>query len=83
MKTSFRKLFLAPLVVLVLASFALTPMDAAVRSAGAGAGVVALALAPAVAVVAVVPPGRTCNPTTAGPMRAPTMNAAAASTMST
>ena len=38
MKSSFTKLFLAPLVVLVLASFALTPMDAAFARGGGGGG---------------------------------------------
>ena len=48
MKKSFSKLFLAPLTVLVLASFAMAPVAEAARS-------VAVAVAAAAAVVALVP----------------------------
>ncbi|MGB8546416.1 MAG: hypothetical protein WCD32_13935, partial [Azonexus sp.] len=38
MKKSFSKLFLAPLTVLVLASFALAPVAEAARGGGGGGG---------------------------------------------
>ena len=63
----------------------LRPDPAARRPRWRGAGAAAVALAPAVAPVPAeaLAPGRARNPTTAGPMRAPTMSAAPASTTST
>ena len=86
MKNSFSKLFLAPLMVLAVASFAIAPVAEAaaaveVAAAAAAAGRVPVVAAAAAAIApAVAADGRTFRPTTTGPIRAPTMSAAPAST---